>query len=190
MQTFPLTVLGLNQLAAELRRLKTAERPAAIQAIADARTQGEISENAEYFAAREYQSFVEGRIAEIEEIIASADVIDPATLSGDHVVFGAWVCLLDDDNKNESQFQIVGVHEADILPPDPALSEGPPVQPSLALGSVRRGAKAATASDTLLPIVPVARFTPAAGRERAAHCTPREAGPALSAILTNRSASE
>jgi transcription elongation factor GreA len=114
MQTFPITVLGLNQLAEELRRLKTEERPAAIQAIADARTQGEISENAEYFAAREYQSFVEGRIAEIEEIVASADAIDPATLSGDHVVFGAYVSLLGDDNENETEFQIVGVHEADI----------------------------------------------------------------------------
>jgi transcription elongation factor GreA len=72
MQTFPMTSLGLRNLADELHRLKTRERPAVIQALADARTQGEMSENAEYFAARERQSFVEGRIAELEDIIASA----------------------------------------------------------------------------------------------------------------------
>ncbi len=105
---------GLLRLEDELRQLKSTERPAVIRAIAEARSHGDLSENAEYHAARERQSFIEGRIAELEEIIGSAEVIDPATLSGDHVKFGAHIRLLDEETDKEASYQIVGVHEADI----------------------------------------------------------------------------
>jgi transcription elongation factor GreA len=105
---------GLQRLEDELRQLKSEERPAVIRAIAEARTHGDLSENAEYHAARERQSFIEGRIAELEEIISSAEVIDPSTLSGDNVKFGAHVRLLDEETEKESEYQIVGLHEADI----------------------------------------------------------------------------
>ena len=105
---------GLQRLNDELRQLKASERPAIIRQIADARTHGDLSENAEYHAARERQSFIEGRIAELEEIVASAEVIDPSTLSGDHVKFGAHVWLVDEETEKESTYQIVGVHEASI----------------------------------------------------------------------------
>ncbi|MGH7081297.1 MAG: transcription elongation factor GreA, partial [Acetobacteraceae bacterium] len=85
MQKFPMTAPGLQQLEEELRHLKGAERPSIIRAIAEARSHGDLSENAEYHAARDRQSFIEGRIAELEEIVASAEVIDPSTLSGDNV---------------------------------------------------------------------------------------------------------
>lgn len=114
MQKFPMTAPGLQRLEEELRQLKSAERPAIIRAISEARTHGDLSENAEYHAARERQSFIEGRIAELEEIIASAEVIDPSGLSGDHVKFGAQVRLVDEETEKESTYQIVGVHEADI----------------------------------------------------------------------------
>lgn len=109
-----MTAPGLQRLEEELRQLKSAERPAIIRAISEARTHGDLSENAEYHAARERQSFIEGRIAELEEIIASAEVIDPSGLSGDHVKFGAQVRLVDEETEKESTYQIVGVHEADI----------------------------------------------------------------------------
>jgi transcription elongation factor GreA len=105
---------GLQRLEDELRLLKSTERPAVIRAIAEARTHGDLSENAEYHAARERQSFIEGRIAELEEITSSVEVIDPSTLSGDHVKFGAHVRLLDEETEKEATYQIVGVHEADI----------------------------------------------------------------------------
>jgi transcription elongation factor GreA len=105
---------GLQRLEDELRHLKSAERPAVIRAIAEARTHGDLSENAEYHAARERQSFIEGRIAELEEIISSAEVIDPSTLSGENIKFGAHVRLVDEETEKESAYQIVGVHEADI----------------------------------------------------------------------------
>jgi transcription elongation factor GreA len=111
---FPMTAAGLQRLEEELRHLKGAERPAIIRAIAEARSHGDLSENAEYHAARERQSFVEGRIAELEEIIASAQVIDPSQLSGENVKFGAHVWVVDEDSEKESTFQIVGQHEADI----------------------------------------------------------------------------
>lgn len=98
----------------ELRQLKAEERPAIILQIAEARTHGDLSENAEYHAARERQSFIEGRIAELEEVVAAAEVIDPSALSGDHVMFGAHVRLLDEETEKEAEYQIVGLHEADI----------------------------------------------------------------------------
>jgi transcription elongation factor GreA len=113
-QKFPMTAPGLQQLEEELRHLKGVERPAIIRAIAEARSHGDLSENAEYHAARERQSFIEGRIAELEEIIASAEVIDPSQLSGDNVKFGAHVWVVEEDSEKESTFQIVGQHEADI----------------------------------------------------------------------------
>jgi transcription elongation factor GreA len=113
-QKFPMTAPGLQRLEEELRQLKSVERPAVIRAIAEAREHGDLSENAEYHAARERQSFIEGRIAELEEITASAEVINPSTLSGSHVKFGAHVKLVDDEAEREAIYQIVGVHEADI----------------------------------------------------------------------------
>lgn len=114
MQKFPMTGPGLQRLEDELRQLKSEERPAVIRAIAEARTHGDLSENAEYHAARERQSFIEGRIAELEEIISAAEVIDPSTLSGENVKFGAHVRLIDEETEKETEYQIVGVHEADI----------------------------------------------------------------------------
>ncbi len=114
MQKFPMTGPGLVRLEAELRHLRSEERPAVIRAIAEARSHGDLSENAEYHAARERQSFIEGRIQELEEIVGAAEVIDPATLSGDHVKFGAHVKLVDEETEKEASYQIVGVHEADI----------------------------------------------------------------------------
>lgn len=114
MQKFPMTAPGLQRLEDELRKLKSEERPAIIRAIAEARSHGDLSENAEYHAARERQSFIEGRIAELEDIVSSAEVIDPAGLSGDHIKFGAHVRLVDEETEKEATYQIVGLHEADI----------------------------------------------------------------------------
>ncbi len=105
---------GLQRLEEELRHLKSVERPSIIRAIAEARSHGDLSENAEYHAARERQSFIEGRVIELEEIVSAAEVIDPATLSGDHVKFGAHIRLVDEETEKEASYQIVGVHEADI----------------------------------------------------------------------------
>ncbi|MDE2005147.1 MAG: transcription elongation factor GreA [Rhodospirillales bacterium] len=114
MQKFPMTAPGLQRLEEELRQLKSAERPSIIRQIAEARAHGDLSENAEYHAARERQSFIEGRIAELEEVIGSAEVIDIASLSGEHVKFGAMVRLVDEETEREASYQIVGLHEADI----------------------------------------------------------------------------
>ena len=89
-------------------------RPAIIRSIAEARTHGDIAENAEYHAARERQSFIEGRIAELEEIISSVEVIDPSAISGDQIKFGAHVRVVDEETEKVVTYQIVGVHEADI----------------------------------------------------------------------------
>jgi len=113
-QKFPMTASGLVALEEELRHLKAKERPAIIRAIAEARAHGDLSENAEYHAARERQSFTEGRIAELEEITSAAEVIDPASLSGDTVKFGATIRLVDEDTDTEVTYQIVGMYEADI----------------------------------------------------------------------------
>lgn len=114
MEKIPMTPGGLVTLEDELRNLKQIERPAVIRAIAEAREHGDLSENAEYHAARERQSFIEGRITELEDIISRAQVIDVSTLSGDTVRFGATVTLADEDSDDESIYQIVGQHEADI----------------------------------------------------------------------------
>ncbi len=105
---------GLRRLEDELRQLKSEARPEVIRAIAEARTHGDLSENAEYHAARDRQSFIEGRIAELEEIVSSVEVIDPSTLSGDTVKFGAHVRLVDEETEKEASYQLVGLHEADI----------------------------------------------------------------------------
>jgi len=107
-----MTRAGFTALEDELKNLKSVERPAVIKAIAEAREHGDLSENAEYHAAREKQSFIEGRVKELEAIISLAQVIDPATLSG-AVKFGASVGLVDEDTDEEKTFQIVGEPEAD-----------------------------------------------------------------------------
>jgi len=109
-----MTAPGLQRLEEELRHLKSEERPAIIRAIAEARSHGDLSENAEYHAARERQSFIEGRIGKLEEVISAVEVIDPSTLSGSQVKFGAHVRLVDEETDKEATYQIVGVHEADI----------------------------------------------------------------------------
>ena len=115
MSTFPITKRGADLLKAELHKLKTVERPTVIQAIADARAQGDLSENADYDAAKERQGFIEGRIAEIEGKLSAAQVIDPASLdAGGRVVFGATVDLEDEESGNPVTYQIVGEDEADL----------------------------------------------------------------------------
>jgi transcription elongation factor GreA len=111
----PMTVEGAERLKAELQRLKSVERPAVIQALADARSQGDLSENADYDAAKERQGFLEGRIAELEAKLAHAQVIDPAAIEADgRVVFGATVEIEDLENGHRNSYQIVGDDEADI----------------------------------------------------------------------------
>ena len=111
----PMTRRGAEKLRAELQRLKTTERHAVIQAIAEARAQGDLSENAEYEAAKDRQGFIEGRIAEIEGKLSSAQIIDPTELdAGGRVVFGATVELCDEDTGDEVTYQIVGDDEADL----------------------------------------------------------------------------
>jgi transcription elongation factor GreA len=114
MEKVPMTAAGYAALDAELRKLKTVERPAIIEAIAEAREHGDLSENAEYHAARERQSFIEGRINELEGLISRADVIDPLKIAGDTIKFGATVKLIDEDTDEEKVFQIVGEVEADV----------------------------------------------------------------------------
>jgi len=109
-----MTADGYARLEAELKNLKSVERPAVIRAIAEARDHGDLSENAEYHAARERQSFIEGRVAELEDKIARAEVIDVSKLSGKAIKFGAKVTLADEDTDEETTYQIVGAEEADI----------------------------------------------------------------------------
>ncbi|PIE10172.1 MAG: transcription elongation factor GreA [Rhodobacterales bacterium] len=113
MDKIPLTRAGYDKLNAELKQLKTDDRPAIIRAIAEAREHGDLSENAEYHSAKEKQSFIEGRIKELEGVISLADVIDVAKLSGP-IKFGATVELVDEDTDEEKTYQIVGEYEADI----------------------------------------------------------------------------
>ena len=115
MPTIPLTRRGADLLKTELHRLKTVERQAVIRAIADARAQGDLSENAEYDAAKDKQGFIEGRIQEIEGKLAAAQIIDPSSLdAGGKVVFGATVELEDEDGGTRVTYQIVGDDEADL----------------------------------------------------------------------------
>ena len=109
-----MTAEGHAALDAELKHLKSVERPAVIAAIAEAREHGDLSENAEYHAAKEKQSFIEGRVAELEDKLARAEVIDVARLKGDKIVFGATVSLIDVDTEKEATYRIVGEDEADI----------------------------------------------------------------------------
>lgn len=110
----PMTKLGFERLEEELKNLKSVERPAVVKAIAEAREHGDLSENAEYTAARERQSFIEGRIQELEHKISHAEVIDASKMTGTVVKFGANVTLIDDDSEEENTYQIVGEDEADI----------------------------------------------------------------------------
>jgi transcription elongation factor GreA len=114
MEKVPMTAGGFDKLQEELKHLKSVERPNVIRMIAEAREHGDLSENAEYHSAREKQSFIEGRVMEIEDKISRAEVIDVSKLSGDVVKFGAWVTLVDEDTDEENTYQIVGQHEADI----------------------------------------------------------------------------
>jgi len=110
----PMTLQGCTRLEEELRQLRSVERPAIIKAIAEAREHGDLSENAEYHAAREKQSFIEGRIQELEDKTSRADVIDVSKLSGNMVKFGATVALVDNDTDEKVTYQIVGEDEANI----------------------------------------------------------------------------
>lgn len=115
MSTIPITLRGAEKLKAELHRLKTVDRPWVINAIAEARAQGDLSENAEYDAAKDRQGFIEGRIAEVEGKLSAAQIIDPLTLdAGGRVVFGATVELEDEDSGVAVKYQIVGEDEADL----------------------------------------------------------------------------
>ncbi len=113
MDKIPLTARGFAKLDAELKKLKSVERPAVIASIAEAREHGDLSENAEYHAAREKQSFIEGRIRELESTIGRSEVIDASRLSGP-IKFGATVVVVDEDTDEEKTFQIVGEQEASI----------------------------------------------------------------------------
>lgn len=114
MDKVPMTAEGYAALDAELKRLKTVERPTVIAAIAEARSHGDLSENAEYHAAKERQSFIEGRLAELEDKLARAQVIDVSRLGGNTVKFGATVTVLDEDTEDKANYKIVGEDEADV----------------------------------------------------------------------------
>ncbi len=114
MDKVPMTPDGFSKLERELKQLKSTDRHDVVRAIAEAREHGDLSENAEYHAARERQSFIEGRIGELEDLISRAEVIDASSFSGDVVRFGANVVLTDEDTEKEVAYTIVGVHESDI----------------------------------------------------------------------------
>ncbi len=114
MERFPVTASGLKMLEVERKQLVQVERPAVIQAIAEAREHGDLSENAEYHAAREKQSFIEGRLIELDDILSRAEVIDPTLFEGPLVRFGATVTLIDEDTENSVTYQIVGSSEASV----------------------------------------------------------------------------
>jgi transcription elongation factor GreA len=114
MEKIPMTPRGFEMLEEEVKRLKTEERPAIIRAIAEARAHGDLSENAEYHAAKERQSYIEGRVMELEDKISRAQVIDVAKLSGSKVTFGATVSLIDEETEQNATYQIVGEHEAEV----------------------------------------------------------------------------
>ena len=113
MERIPMTAEGYRSLENEVNQLKSVERPAIIKMISEARAHGDLSENAEYHAAKERQAFIEGRVIELEDLIGRADVIDVSRLSGASVKFGATVTLVDEDTDQKRKYQIVGDHEAD-----------------------------------------------------------------------------
>lgn len=114
MEKFPITATGYARLEKELKHRKGVERPAIIEAISEARAHGDLSENAEYHAAKEKQSFNEGRIKELEAVVSRAEIIDVKALQSDSVKFGASVKIIDEDSEEELHYQIVGEYEADI----------------------------------------------------------------------------
>ena len=114
MEKIPMTAQGFAALETEIKHLKTVERPAIIKAISEARAHGDLSENAEYHSAKERQSFIEGRVMELEDKVSRAQVIDVTKLSGKTVKFGATVQVIDEDTEQKSKFQIVGDIEADF----------------------------------------------------------------------------
>ncbi len=114
MEKVPMTAEGYSALVSQIKHLKTVERPRIIKAIAEARAHGDLSENAEYHAAKEQQGLTESRVAELEDAISRADVIDVGQLSGENVKFGATVKLVDEDTEEEVRYQIVGEFEADV----------------------------------------------------------------------------
>ncbi len=114
MEKIPMTQTGYTRLEKELKNLKSVERPAIIEAISEARAHGDLKENAEYAAAKEKQSFIEGRIQELEAVISRAEIIDVAAMTGDSIKFGATVTVVDEDTEEKITYQIVGDYEADI----------------------------------------------------------------------------
>lgn len=114
MQKIPMTAEGHRALDEELKHLKSVERPAVIQAISEARDHGDLSENAEYHAAKERQSWIEGRVVELEDKLARAQIIDVSRMSGEQVKFGATVTVVDEDTETEATYKIVGEDEADV----------------------------------------------------------------------------
>ncbi|SRR5258705_409265 len=125
----PMTMEGHKKLEAELQRLKQEERPRIIQAIAEARGHGDLSENAEYHAAKDAQGMNEAKVAELEDKLSRAEVIDPSTLSGNTIKFGATVTLVDEDTDEKVQYQIVGELEANVR--DGKISIGSPIARAL-----------------------------------------------------------
>jgi transcription elongation factor GreA len=114
MEKVPMTAEGHNALVEEIKHLKSVERPRIISLIEEARTHGDLSENAEYHAAKEQQSWLEARVSELEDKLSRADIIDVSKLSGDTVKFGAHVTLIDEDSEGQTAFQIVGEFESDV----------------------------------------------------------------------------
>jgi transcription elongation factor GreA len=129
MEKVPMTRTGFERMEEELKRLKGVDRPAVIRAIEEARAHGDLSENAEYHAAKEQQSFIEGRVIELTSKVSRAQIIDTSAMSGKTVKFGATVTVMDDDDESELKFQIVGEDEANIK--ENRLSVGSPLARAL-----------------------------------------------------------
>jgi transcription elongation factor GreA len=134
MERVPMTMEGFKKLEAELFRLKSQERPRIIQLIAEARTHGDLSENAEYHAAKEAQGMNEAKVADLEDKLSRAEIIDPASLTGNSVKFGATVTLLDEDTDEQVRYKIVGELEANVR--DGKISIGSPIARAI-IGKVK-----------------------------------------------------
>jgi len=150
MNKIPMTAEGFNRLREELKRLKTVDRPAIIRAIAEARDHGDLAENAEYHAARDRQSFIEGRVIELEDKVARAEVIDVSKLSGSSIKFGAKVTLADEETEEEQTFQIAGEDEADKTAADDACDP-------CGLPANQASASAAYSHKNEIPAIPLRR---------------------------------